>query len=305
MPSTTMPHYMLPTISSQASARAATHAVVARSTKVPRQVSRPAKPVSCPSPGLPSAATQTTFSARQRVAATPKPAVPAAVPRRPFVTAPNRPVVSNLTPADRIRINKLIPAIEEDFARVREEHCGEIRRTCEHKVLFGSFDSDSDLDLSFYSPSESGLARILDDFSDDAFNNDVTGDDDRVFFNDDTVIHHRIASSAYPHFADFDASELEEEDVSMAALEELSFVEVSPFVDTNLPVVPSPSHSLTPNLPVVPLSHSLATNIEDDLVSALGQMNLVDPVIGEGSDFLFSPIHSSFLSRHPSFLEDS
>lgn len=169
-------------------------------------------------------------------------------------------------------------------------------------MVVRSFDSDSDFDLSFYSPSEPGLARILDDFSDDAFNNDVTDDDDRVFFNDDTVIHHRIASSAYPHFADFDASELEEEDVSMAALEELSFVEVSPFVDTNLPVVPSPSHS---NLPVVPLSHSLATNIEDDLVSALGQMNLVDPVIGEGSDFLFSPVHSSFLSRHPSFLEDS
>lgn len=145
MPSTTLPHYMLPTISSQASARAATHAVVARSTKVPRQVSRPAKPVSRPSPGLPSAATQTTFSARQRVAATPKPAVPAAGPRRPLVTAPNRPVVSNLTPADRIRINKLIPAIEEDFARVREEYCGEIRRTCEHKVLFGSFSFDSSL----------------------------------------------------------------------------------------------------------------------------------------------------------------
>lgn len=145
MPSTTLPHYMLPTISSQASARAATHAVVARSTKVPRQVSRPAKPVSRPSPGPPSAATQTTFSARQRVAATPKPAVPAAVPRRPLVTAPNRPVVSNLTPADRIRINKLISAIEEDFARVREEYCGEIRRTCEHKVLFGSFSFDSSL----------------------------------------------------------------------------------------------------------------------------------------------------------------
>lgn len=172
-------------------------------------------------------------------------------------------------------------------------------------MVVRSFNSDSELDPSFYSPSESGLARILDDFSDDAFNNDVTDNDDGVFFNDDTVIHHRIASSAYPHFADFDASELEEEDVSMAALEELSFVEVSPFVDTNLPVVPSPSHSLTPNLPVVPLSQSLATNIEDDLVSALGQMNLVDPVIGEGSDFLFSPIHSSFLSRHPSFLEDS
>lgn len=159
MPSTTLPHYMLPTISSQASARAATHAVVARSTKVPRQVSRPAKPVSRPSPSLPSAATQTTFSARQRVVATPKPTVAAAVPRPPVVPAipaprrpivsaapaPRRPVVSTLTAADRIRINKLIPAIEEDFARVREEYCGEIRRTCEHKVLFGSFSFDSSL----------------------------------------------------------------------------------------------------------------------------------------------------------------
>lgn len=157
MPSTTLPHYMLPTISSQTSARAATRAVVAPSTKVPRQISRPAKPVSRPSPTLPSAATQTTFSARQRVAATPKPAVAAtAVPRPPVATAPRRPivsaapaprrpVVSTLTAADRIRINKLIPAIEEDFARVREEYCGAIRRTCEHKVLFGSFSFDSSL----------------------------------------------------------------------------------------------------------------------------------------------------------------
>ncbi|KAG9835612.1 hypothetical protein KCU98_g11055, partial [Aureobasidium melanogenum] len=336
------PHYMNPTISSQAAARAATRAIVASSTKVNKQVSRPVKPL--PRPALPSAATQTTFSARQRAAATPKPAVAAAVfrhpvvtaprapavpvasarrpivpvapaPRRPVVTAPSRPVVSTLTAADRIRINKLIPAIEEDFARVREEYCGEIRRTCEHKesdwdedllcqtddeseitifdktnMVKRSFDSGS-LDPSFFSPSDSGLARILDEFSDDVFNNDAT-DDDRVFFNDDTVIHHRIASSAYPDFADFDVSELEEEeDASMAALEELSFVEVSPFISTNLPVV-SPSHSLV-------------TNIEDGLVTALGQMNLVDPVIGEGSDFLFSPVHSSFLSRHPSFLEDN
>lgn len=165
-------------------------------------------------------------------------------------------------------------------------------------MVVRSFDSDS-IDPSFYSPSDSGLARILDEFSDDVFNNDATDDDDRVFFNDDTVIHHRIASSAYSDFADFDVTELEEGDVSMAALEELSFVEVSSFVSANLPVA---SHS---HLPVISHSHSLATNIEDDLVAALGQMNLVDPVVGEGSDFLFSPLHSSFLSRHPSFLEDS
>lgn len=157
-------------------------------------------------------------------------------------------------------------------------------------MVVRSFDSDS-VDPSFFSPSDSGLARILDEFCDDVFNNDATDDEDGVFLNDDTVIHHRIASSAYPDFADFDVTELEEADVLMAALEELSFVEVSPFISTSLPVL---SHS-----------HSLTTNIEDDLVTALGQMNLVDPVIGEGSDFLFSPVHSSFLSRHPSFLEGS
>lgn len=159
MPSRPVPHYALPTISSQTAARAATRAVVASSTKVNKQVSRPAKALPRQSPSvLPSAATKTTFSARQRVAATPKPAVAAAphrpavpvipiapAPRRPVVTAPHRPVVSALTAADRIRINKLIPAIEEDFARVREEYCGEIRRTCEHKVLFGSFSFDTSM----------------------------------------------------------------------------------------------------------------------------------------------------------------
>lgn len=163
MPSRSTPHYMLPTISSQTAARAATRAVVAFSTKVNKQVSRPAKARPRPSPSvLPSAAIKTTFSARQKVAAAVphstvvtaprRPAVPvapiaAAAPAscRPVVTAPKGPVVSALTAADRIRINKLIPAIEEDFARVREEYCGAIRRTCEHKVLFGSFSFDSSL----------------------------------------------------------------------------------------------------------------------------------------------------------------
>ena len=133
----------------------------------------------------------------------------------------------------------------------------------------------STIDLSSFSYSNSGLARILADFDDD-----------------DTAIHHEIASSAYDLCSDslFIDPELEE-DVSMAALEELSFVQVRPFVDTNLPSIsPTPSFD---------------TNMEDDLVAALEQMNLVDPVIGEGTDFLFSPLHSSFLSRHPSFLEDS
>jgi hypothetical protein len=138
----------------------------------------------------------------------------------------------------------------------------------------------STIDLSSFSYSDSGLARILADFDDD--------DDD----DDNTAIHHEIASSAYDLCAAslFIDPELEE-DVSMAALEELSFVQVRPFVDINLPSIsPTPSFD---------------TNMEDDLVAALEQMNLVDPVIGEGTDFLFSPLHSSFLSRHPSFLEDS
>lgn len=119
-------------------------------------------------------------------------------------------------------------------------------------------------DLSFFSQSDSGLARILADF----------------------------ASSAYTLFADSVFVDLElEEDISMAALEELSFVEVSPFVHTNLP-----SPSVTP---------SFNTNMENDLVAAFEQMDFVDLIIGEGPDFLFSPLHSSFLSHHPSFLEDS
>jgi hypothetical protein len=138
------------------------------------------------------------------------------------------------------------------------------------------------VDLFSFSQSDSGLARILADFS----------DDDLDFDDDDTVIHHQIASSAYTLFADSVFVDLElEEDISMAALEELSFVEVSPFVHTNLP-----SPSVTP---------SFNTNMEDDLVAAFEQMDLVDPIIGEGPDFLFSPLHSSFLSHHPSFLEGS
>jgi hypothetical protein len=135
-------------------------------------------------------------------------------------------------------------------------------------------------DLSFFSQSDSGLACILADFS----------DDDLDF--DDTVTHHQIASSAYTLFADSVFVDLElEEDLSMAALEELSFVEISPFVHTNLP-----SPSITP---------SFDTDMDDNLVAAFEQMDLVDPIIGEGPDFLFSPLHSSFLSHHSSFLEDS
>jgi hypothetical protein len=141
----------------------------------------------------------------------------------------------------------------------------------------------SAIDPSFFSQSDSGLARIPADFSDDNLDDD----------DDATAIHHEISPSAYNLFADsvFTDLELEDDDVSMAALEELSFVKVSDLVSTH-----PPSISLTP---------SFNTNMEDDLVAALEQMDLVDPNIGEGSDFLFSPLHSPFLSRHPSFLEDS
>jgi hypothetical protein len=163
MPSS-IPHYMLPTISSQTSARAATRAVVAApSAKVIKQVSRPAKAAPRPLPSaLPrkSAATQTTFSARQRAVVAPKPTVVTAASRIPIATAPRRtvaPVASTIprptvaaaprpstrSAADRHRLYQLVPAIEEEFARAREVYCGEIRRTCEHKVLHGSFSFDS------------------------------------------------------------------------------------------------------------------------------------------------------------------
>jgi hypothetical protein len=106
----------------------------------------------------------------------------------------------------------------------------------------------SNTDPSFFSYSDSALARILADFSDDNLDDD---DDDA------TAIHHEIAPSAYTLFADsvFNDLELEDDDVSMAALEELSFVKVSDLIPTHLP-----STSLTP---------SFNTNMEDDLVAAL------------------------------------
>jgi hypothetical protein len=158
-----LPHYMLPTIySTQTSARAATRAVVAASlTKVRKQVSRPAKAAPHPPP---STLTVTTFSARQRAVVAPKPTV-ATAPHRPIVTAPcrtvprrtaapvtstaSRPTVvtdarpSTLSVADRHRLYQLVPAIEEDLARAREAHFGEIRRAYEHKVLHGSYSFDS------------------------------------------------------------------------------------------------------------------------------------------------------------------
>ncbi|CAD0106404.1 unnamed protein product, partial [Aureobasidium uvarum] len=287
----------------------------------------------------------TTFATRQKAAL--KPAV-ATVPRRPVVTAPPRPVVrsaitaaprpavpivtaprsSALTPADRVRLSKLVPAIEEELGRLREDYYADLRYTCRHgsfsfddskltqesdwdddllcesddesditifdkaDMVVRSRDSSSiDPSLSSFTYSNTALAQILADFSDGVFNNEATDDDYSVFLNDDTVIHHSLASSAYAHFVDPTNTDLElEEDVSMAALEELSYVEVSPIVHANLTFT-SPPHSFA--------------NHEDDLVAALEQMDLADPVIGEGSHFVFSPLHSSFLSRHPSFLEDS
>ncbi|CAD0082059.1 unnamed protein product [Aureobasidium vineae] len=275
-----LPNYMLPTVasSSHTSARAATRAVVAPlSTKVSKQVSRPAKALPRPfSSVLPSAVTQTTFAARQK--ATPKPAVgAAAIPRRFVVTAAPRPTIpvvsaprsSALTPADRLRLSKLVPAIEEEFGRLREskltesdwdddllcETDDESETTIFDKanMVVRSRDSSSiDPSLSSFTHSNTALAQILADFSDDVFNNnDATDADDGVFFNDDTVIHHSLAPSAYAHFVDPTDTDLElEEDVSMAALEELSYV-------------------------------------EDDLVAALEQMDLADPVIGKNGGLGF------------------
>jgi hypothetical protein len=153
-----LPRYMLHTVSStQASARAATRAVVvAPSTKAKKQVSRPAKAAPRPPPSTPTA---TTFSARQKAVVAPKPTV-ATAPRRPIVTAPRRtaaPVASTttrptvviaarpsvLSVADRHRLYQLIPVIEEDLAQAREVYYGEIRNACGHKVLHGSFSFNS------------------------------------------------------------------------------------------------------------------------------------------------------------------
>lgn len=151
---------MLPTI---ASSRTAMRVVAPVSTKIPKQVSSPAKAAPRrPRPALPTAATKTTFAARQKAVDAPKPTVAAAAPRstaaaasrstatvpRPIVTAAPRrtaaaPRSSNLTNADRRRLHQLVPAIEKELALAREVHYGEIRRTCEHKVLHGSFSFDS------------------------------------------------------------------------------------------------------------------------------------------------------------------
>jgi hypothetical protein len=141
------------------------------STKIPKQVSSPAKAAPRPPrPALPTTVTKTTFAARQKAVDAPKPTVAAAVSRstaaaasrstatvasrstatvpRPIATAAPRrtaaaPRSSNLTNADRRRLHQLVPAIEKELALAREVHYGEIRRTCEHKVLHGSFSFDS------------------------------------------------------------------------------------------------------------------------------------------------------------------
>ncbi|THV91549.1 hypothetical protein D6D20_00024 [Aureobasidium pullulans] len=222
-----IPHYMLPTISSQTSARAATRAVVApvsanvRSKQITGPVKAlPPRPAPRPtSSALPAVASKSTFSARQKAL---KPVAP-----RP----------SALTAADRNRLKHLAPAVQEELAKAREVHCGEIRKACEY----------------------------------------------RVAHEYDTVI---IRGPG----------ELEDERIADA--ESLSFVEVSPsmlgdFADYPYSSVPSP-----------PLSQQ----VEDDLVVALEELNLDEVrLMGLGSDSLFSSLHSSFLSRHPSFLflEDS
>lgn len=142
---------MLPTI---ASSRTAMRVVAPISTKIPKQVSSPAKAAPRPPrPALPTAATKTTFAARQKAVDAPKPTVAVAASRstatvpRPIATAvPRRtaaaPRPSNLTNADRRRLHQLVPAIEKELALAREVHYGEIRRTCEHKMLHGSFSFD-------------------------------------------------------------------------------------------------------------------------------------------------------------------
>ncbi|THY28716.1 hypothetical protein D6D00_04019 [Aureobasidium pullulans] len=198
-----IPHYMLPTISSQTSARAATRAVVApvsanvRSKQITGPVKAlPPRPAPRPtSSALPAVASKSTFSARQKAL---KPVAP-----RP----------SAITAADRNRLKHLAAAVQEELAKAREVHCGEIRKACEY----------------------------------------------RVAHEYDTVI---IRGPG----------ELEDERIADA--ESLSFVE----------------------------------QVEDDLVVALEELNLDEVrLMGLGSDSLFSSLHSSFLSRHPSFLflEDS
>jgi hypothetical protein len=142
MPSS-LPHYMLPTI---ASSRTAMRVVAPVSTKIPKQVSSPAKAAPRrPRPARPTAATKTTFAARQKAAAASRST--ATVPRPIVTAAPRRtaaaPRSSNLANADRRRLHQLVPAIEKELALAREVHYGEIRRTCEHKVLHGSFSFDS------------------------------------------------------------------------------------------------------------------------------------------------------------------
>ncbi|CAD0010659.1 unnamed protein product [Aureobasidium pullulans] len=245
-----VPHYMLPTISSQTSARAATRAVVApvsanvRSKQITGPVKAlPPRPAPRPtSSALPAVASKSTFSARQKAL---KPVAP-----RP----------SAITAADRNRLKHLAPAVQEELAKAREVHCGEIRKACEYRV---AHESDDESECTVWDIADLVMRSFDSEY--------------------DTVI---IRGPG----------ELEDERIADA--ESLSFVEVSPsmlgdFADYPYSSVPSP-----------PLSQQ----VEDDLVVALEELNLDEVrLMGLGSDSLFSPLHSSFLSRHPSFLflEDS
>ncbi|THX33944.1 hypothetical protein D6D12_01120 [Aureobasidium pullulans] len=245
-----VPHYMLPTISSQTSARAATRAVVApvsanvRSKQITGPVKAlPPRPAPRPtSSALPAVASKSTFSARQKAL---KPVAP-----RP----------SAITAADRNRLKHLAPAVQEELAKAREVHCGEIRKACEYRV---AHESDDESECTVWDIADLVMRSFDSEY--------------------DTVI---IRGPG----------ELEDERIADA--ESLSFVEVSPsmlgdFADYPYSSIPSP-----------PLSQQ----VEDDLVVAFEELNLDEVrLMGLGSDSLFSPLHSSFLSRHPSFLflEDS
>ncbi|THX61461.1 hypothetical protein D6C90_05251 [Aureobasidium pullulans] len=263
-----IPHYMLPTISSQTSARAATRAVVApvsanvRSKQITGPVKAlPPRPALRPtSSAIPAVASKSTFSARQKAL---KPVAP-----RP----------SALTAADRNRLKHLAPAVQEELAKAREVHCGEIRKACEYRVAHGEF--------SFESSGSEWSDSLLGESDDES--------ECTVWDIADLVM--RSFDSEYDTVIIRGPGELEDERIADA--ESLSFVEVSPsmlgdFADYPYSSVPSP-----------PLSQQ----VEDDLVVALEELNLDEVrLMGLGSDSLFSPLHSSFLSRHPSFLflEDS
>lgn len=91
-------------------------------------LSKPSPPRPAPRPtssALPAVASKSTFSARQKAL---KPVAP-----RP----------SALTAADRNRLKHLAPAVQEELAKAREVHCGEIRKACEYRVAHGEFSFES------------------------------------------------------------------------------------------------------------------------------------------------------------------